>query len=47
MPSCKKCRKTYEAQNADDGYCCFDCWEEDNCGTPTIQEEETITVNDE
>jgi hypothetical protein len=28
------CAKEYEVGERDDGYCCFDCWERDNCGQP-------------
>ena len=46
MPSCKKCNTTYVPTDVDDGYCSFECWENDNCSTPAIQEE-IMTVNDE
>lgn len=38
MAECKciNCRTVYtiNENEADDGYCCFDCWEEVNCLEP-------------
>lgn len=30
------CQKTYEVSTEihDDGFCCFDCWEQANCKEP-------------
>jgi hypothetical protein len=32
----KECRKIYDVESpaTDDGYCSFECWENDNCHTP-------------
>ena len=34
--TCENCgdRYTLKENEADDGYCCFDCWEEANCLEP-------------
>lgn len=33
---CKNCGERYEidTNDSDDGYCRFECWEEDNCEAP-------------
>lgn len=41
----ENCKKAYQVtdNDADDGYCSFDCWEEDNCRIPeAIPSEEFV-----
>lgn len=39
------CNKEYTADDSDDGYCSFECWEHVHCGQPNEAVHEEITID--
>jgi len=48
MPYCSHCNNEYQvnANETDDGFCSFECWESANCGEPEVPEEAFIIEED-